>query len=355
MKKILIVLILVGGALFFGSERLLTYVLTPKGMSGYMPDDNVFEVPRGSSLSKVAARLEQKNLVTNARLFKLYAYLRGADKSIKMGEYLLTPGSPPSELIAILSSGKSIQYSVTIPEGANIFEVAKRLSQDGRYKYEDILKACRDQNLIRQFLDVQLSSLEGYLFPETYKYTKYTTINEVLREMTKRFKENYAAISSRFPTKMTRHEVVTLASVIEKETGAPEERPLISSVFHNRLNKGMRLQSDPTIIYGMWVETGVEPKNISKNDIRRATPYNTYTVARLPQGPIANPGREALEATLNPGVSDFLYFVSRNDGTHIFSNTYEAHNKAVRSFQMNPKARQGKSWRDLKNRPAAAN
>src|SRR5262249_27482550 len=145
---------------------------------------------------------------------------------------------------------------------------------------------------------------------------------------------------------LPRHEMVTLASVVEKETGAPEERPMIASVFFNRLNKGMKLQSDPTIIYGIWVDTGVYKQNITKDDIERPTRYNTYTVAKLPFGPISNPGREALAAVMKPAKSEYFFFVSRNDGTHIFTRTYEDHSKAVKEFQLDPTARANKSWRD---------
>ena len=138
--------------------------------------------------------------------------------------------------------------------------------------------------------------------------------------------------------------------MIEKETGAPEERPLISSVFHNRIKKGMKLQSDPTILYGIFDRTGVYPKNIRKKDILEKTRYNTYSVPGLPYGPIANPGLESLKAAVNPVVSDKYYFVSRNDGTHVFSATLKQHNLAVNKFQRNRKARQGKSWRDLKKK-----
>jgi UPF0755 protein len=136
--------------------------------------------------------------------------------------------------------------------------------------------------------------------------------------------------------------------MVEKETGAPDERPMIAAIFYNRLHKNMRLQSDPTIIYGIWAETGSYKMNITKDDITRPTRYNTYTVPKLPWGPIANPGREALAAVLNPAHNDFVYFVSRNDGTHVFTRTYEEHLRAVKSFQLDPTARQGKSWRDLK-------
>jgi UPF0755 protein len=164
------------------------------------------------------------------------------------------------------------------------------------------------------------------------------------------FQENITAANQNAKIQMRVHDQVTLASVIEKETGAQGERQVISSVFHNRLNKKMKLQSDPTILYGILVETGVLKKNITKSDIHRPTPYNTYTVKALPMGPIANPGREALRAAVNPVESNYLYFVSRNDGTHVFSETYGNHNNAVKKFQLERKNRVGKSWRDLKKK-----
>lgn len=143
------------------------------------------------------------------------------------------------------------------------------------------------------------------------------------------------------------HQIITLASIVEKETGAKEERPIISAVFHNRLKQKMRLQTDPTIIYGMAIELKYMPENITKEDIRTPTPYNTYTFEGLPPGPIANPSAEAIHAALNPDKNEFLFFVSKNEGHHVFSRTYQEHQKNVQMFQMDPKARAGKSWRDL--------
>jgi UPF0755 protein len=148
----------------------------------------------------------------------------------------------------------------------------------------------------------------------------------------------------------TRHQIVTLASIIEKETGAPEERPLISSVFHNRLLKKMRLQTDPTVIYGKAEKSGKIEINITRADLLTPSRYNTYVIPALPPGPIANPGKEALLAAVNPAASGYLFFVSQNDGTHVFSEDYSAHNRAVQKFQLDRKAREGKSWRDLQNR-----
>jgi len=174
--------------------------------------------------------------------------------------------------------------------------------------------------------------------------------------MVQRFLKTYKKIrnENRFQVDLAilpnRHSIVTLASIIEKETGAAEERPIISSVFHNRLNKKMRLQTDPTVIYGILDKTGVMTKNIRKKDLREPNKYNTYTFRGLPVGPIANPGKEALLAALQPEPTDFLYFVSRNQGTHVFSKNYRDHTNAVRRFQLNRAARKGKSWRDLKKK-----
>jgi UPF0755 protein len=171
----------------------------------------------------------------------------------------------------------------------------------------------------------------------------------MLQTMVKKYRTSWAQLKERFRTQiaslgLTEHQIVTLASMIEKETGAPEERPIISSVFFNRLRKKMRLQSDPTTIYGIWESyTG----NIHRQDLLNPTPYNTYTVPALPIGPIGNPGMLALEAALNPSRSEYLYFVSKNEGRHSFSRTLQEHNSAVRKFQLDPKAREGKSWRDL--------
>ena len=228
--------------------------------------------------------------------------------------------------------------------------MATLLEGRGLFKAEEFLRMCRDRDLIQQLLGVEVSSLEGYLFPETYNLTKFTPIKEFITAMVQNFKNEYQRLENTPSTaqvKLARHELVTLASVVEKETGAPQERPQIASVFYNRLEKNMRLQSDPTIVYGIWVETGAYKQNITRADITRATRYNTYTVARLPFGPIANPGRESLEAVMRPATTEFLYFVSRNDGTHIFTKTYQDHLKAVADYQLNPAAREGKSWRDL--------
>lgn len=320
---------------------------------GSASEKMVFEIPGGKSFGQIALDLEAKGLIIDAFKMRVLAKLTHTDAKVKRGEYELNRAMTPQQILTVLVEGKSIQYPVTFPEGTNIYEMATLLESKGLFKAEEFLKACRDKALIQQLLGVDVSSLEGYLFPETYNLTKYTPMKEFITAMVQNFKNTYQQLETNgasVPVKLARHELVTLASVVEKETGAPEERPMIASVFYNRLQKNMKLQSDPTIVYGIWVETGAYKQNITKEDILKATRYNTYTVARLPFGPISNPGRESLTAVMKPATTQYLFFVSRNDGTHIFTRTYEDHLKAVGNFQLNPAAREGKSWRDLKKK-----
>lgn len=313
-------------------------------------EEKIFEVLPGQGFYSVAERLEKEGFTTSAFRFKILAKVSGQESGLRVGEYALKTDMRPMDVLEVLSSGKSIEHKITFPEGTNIFEMAAAVEQKGLAKAADFLALVRDPRLIEELLGEKLPSLEGYLFPETYKYTKYTPVQSLVKGMVARFKETYGKIVYDPNVKLSRHQLVTLASVIEKETGAPEERPLISSVFHNRLNRHIRLQSDPTIIYGIWIETGSYKQNITRDDITRPTLYNTYTVPALPLGPIANPGSEALMAAAQPATSPFLFFVSKNDGTHTFSENLGQHNAAVQKFQMDQKARTGKSWRDLKAR-----
>lgn len=306
-------------------------------------------------MKSVARKLEEKGLIANAMWFELYARLSGKRNQLRVGEYALPLNATPKEILATLTSGKSVQYAITISEGLNIFEISALLERRGVAKRDEFLRLARDPVVAQRLLGTSLPSLEGYLFPETYYVTKYTTAREMLEIMVARFLENYEALEkdpSWNSSRLTRQELVTLASIIEKETGAPEERPVISSVFHNRLRKKMRLQTDPTVIYGIWERDGTWDRNITREDLRTPSRYNTYILSGLPFGPIANPGLEALRSAGAPAKSEFLFFVSRNDGTHVFSKNYLEHQEAVTRFQLNREARRGKSWRDLRKRGA---
>ncbi len=312
-------------------------------------DAVLFEVGDGETLGGVAKDLYEQQLISNRLLFEYYAKVLGQANKLKVGEYQITVEMSPAEILKLITSGKSFARTITVSEGLNIFEIASLLERSGLGSKVKFLGFVRDPSFASQVMGFGVPSLEGYLFPETYAVTKYMDERALIELMVRRFREVWATLpDSPIRKSFNIHQIVTLASIIEKETGAEEERPLISSVFHNRLQKRMRLQTDPTILYGLALQSGRIVANIKREHLSQKTSYNTYVISGLPPGPIANPGREALEATLAPADSKFLYFVSRNNGTHVFSETYEAHSKAVRDFQMNPKARKGRSWRELK-------
>jgi UPF0755 protein len=309
--------------------------------------DVIFDLSPGPFLT-VAKNLEEQGVITDAFRFKILARLTGYANRVRVGEYALRTDMPPMKVLKIISSGKSIMHPLTVVEGANIFDVADLIEKKGFGKKSAFMKLCRSSEVMKEFVGEPLSSCEGYLFPETYGITKFMDERAILKQMTDRFLQNFERIAeSAKDFNLNRHQIVILASIIEKETGAPEERPIISSVYNNRLRQGMRLQADPTVLYGKWEKTGDYQLSITKHDLSTPNPYNTYTKAGLPFGPIANPGLEALKATIAPAQTEFLYFVSKNNGTHVFSKDYEGHNNAVKSFQQNAKARAGKSWRDL--------
>lgn len=345
MKKFFVTLIFTFVFAMVGVGVALYLYATTPGKT----DNKVIFVVQPGSFSRVARELEAKGLIGNPRLLIYYARLAGLTDSVKVGEYELNSNMSPHTILSILISGKSLTYPLTIQEGLNIFEIAELLEQKGLSRKAEFLALCRNEELIRALLGEGLPSLEGYLFPNTYLFSKFTGTREIIREMVRQFLETYKEIEAgpqKVPLK--RHQLVTLASIIEKETGVPEERGLVSSVFHNRLKKGMMLQTDPTVIYGLADLTGTVPRNITKTDLQTRNRYNTYTFRGLPYGPISNPGRDALAAAVNPDESEFLYFVSRNDGTHVFSSSYEQHNSAVRKYQLDRRQRQGKSWRQRK-------
>ena len=317
-------------------------------------EENIlFEVKRGTTLTSLTSDLQQIGLVRDPALFQLTMKIHRVGARLKAGEYSLRKNMSPAELVDVLTSGKSVGRLFRLSEGLNMFEIAELFEAQGFGTRAEFLKVVRDPAFAERVLGQRLSSLEGYLFPETYSVTKFMTTEAIVEKMLRHFLRVYEPLNPQAKEMgWSRHQVVTLASIIEKETGAPEERPVISSVFHNRLRKRMRLQTDPTIIYGKALQTGRVEISITRKDLTTPNPYNTYTIPALPPGPIANPGFKALEAALNPDESEYLYFVSRNDGTHVFSKDYADHKSAVEDFQKNPEARKGKSWRDL-NKPKA--
>jgi len=351
MKKVTLITLIAVVSLFVAAGGAAGYLAHEFLNTAPSTDSTevVYEVTPGQSFNAIAKDLEEQGLIKNAYAFSMYARFTNQRQLVKRGEYGFRKNMVPSEVLGVITSGKSIAKPFRVAEGLNIYEISDLYESQGFGKKADFLALVKDRAFAQQLLGEPVESLEGYLFPETYMITKFENTRDLIASMVKRFLAVYTEVgAAQALPGWSRNQVVTLASIVEKETGAKEDRPLISSVFHNRLSKHMKLQTDPTILYGMADVAGVMPNNIRKDDILRPTRYNTYVINALPPGPISNPGRESLLATLKPASSKYLYFVSRNDGTTVFSEDLGNHNKAVQKFQVNPKAREGKSWRDLK-------
>jgi UPF0755 protein len=316
-----------------------------------MTAETIVTVTAGDSLRGIGQDLYNKQVIPSVQTFVMWARLFRHDRNIKTGEYAIPTNTSMAGLFKILRSGKSIGYKVVVPEGSNMYEVAKFLEDANLCMAGDFLKIVTNRKFVKAQLDEDAASLEGYLFPDTYFFTKVDGCRLIAAKMVQRFKDKVLRVPP--PPGWSRKQFVTLASIIEKETGAPFERGKISSVFHNRLQKGMRLQTDPTVMYAKILRTGEPDNNISKADLQTDHPYNTYMRKGLPPGPISNPGLEALDAAAHPENTPYLFFVSKNDGTHVFTSDYKDHNAAVGAYQLNAKARAGHSWRELKTKPAA--
>lgn len=289
-----------------------------------------FLVEPGVNLDRVAQDLEEAQLLRHAWAFEALARWRGVAGQLRAGEYELSPHLTTSEILDRISEGRVRTYRVAIPEGLTAEEIAQRLEAAGLARAEAFLAAVHDRELV-DTLEVEGESLEGYLFPETYQLARGLAAAEIARAMVAEFRAVWTEIAPKSEALgLSMIETVTLASIIEKETGAPEERPLIAAVFHNRLRRGMRLETDPTVIYGIPNFDG----NLKRTHLEDSgNPYNTYRIRGLPPGPIANPGAEALRAAVEPADANYLFFVSRNDGTHHFSRSYAEHAAAVDRFQ----------------------
>lgn len=329
---------------FFGNQFL---------NSGVSDDatEILFDVMPNQTMSTVSNNLIEARLIKNRWLFFQYAKFKGANAKLKKGEYALNQSLTPDQIIAVITSGKSVARNFTVVEGSNIFDIAELVERSGIAKKEEFFNLIRDKEFITQVLGEPRESLEGYLFPETYKITKFDTLKEVITQMVRRFQKVWTEFELEAKAiGWNRNQVMIFASIVEKETGHEKDRTIVSSVFHNRLKKKMKLQTDPTVLYGVAMNMGAMPKNITKLDLMTPTRYNSYTNYGLPPTPISNPGKNAIAAALRPANTKYLYFVSRNDGTTAFSESLNQHNNAVNVFQINPKAREGKSWKDLKKK-----
>lgn len=323
LEKIAIVLAII--VLLAATHLYITFYTAPSSV----PESRTILIERGLSFRMIAERLESEGVVRNAESFSFAARLLGAYTKVKAGEYQFTTNMTPMEVLEYLVKGKVKRYMVTVPEGYSIKEIAVALEEAGLVQRDVFIARALDPSLAKS-LGMAGPTLEGYLFPDTYVFSMGMSADEIIARMAERFRKVFAEFEHEAEKKgMSVRKVVTLASIIEKETGAPSERDLISAVFHNRLKRGIRLQSDPTVIYGIPAFDG----NIKKQHLAMKSPYNTYVNFGLPPGPIANPGKDSLSAALRPARADYLYFVSKNDGTHQFSKSLKEHNRAVNQFQ----------------------
>jgi UPF0755 protein len=300
------------------------------------PTIKIVRILPGMSLHSIASHLTQEGIIQDPNKFILLTWWKKLGKKIQWGDFELYAGMPPRVLLDYLTTGKTMLKRVTIPEGFTLRQIAQRLSEENLVEEKAFLISGNDPQLLAD-LGIEGASLEGYLFPDTYIFHRGMTIQAIQKKMVLRFKEVFKSLPN---TNITDHnstiKIVTLASIVEKETGLPSEKPLIASVFYNRLRIRMALQSDPTVIYGIKDFNG----DLTKKDLLTPTDYNTYLKPGLPPGPIANPGKDSLQAVLSPSKSDYLYFVSKNDGSHFFSKDLKNHNRAVARYQLSRKESQ---------------
>lgn len=321
---VLILVILLAG--FILAWQQVNFLLSPVSAEKKQVQINI---PQGAAAGIIGTQLENAGIIRSGLAFRLYVAYNKQGALLRAGEHLLDPGLSTPAVIDHIIKGRMKMYRVTVPEGLTMTQTAKVLASSGLVEEGRLLKLFKDPELVG-LIGQKEGSPEGYLYPETYFFTAGISARDMVRAMLNRFEKvwaKYAHLTGRI--NMSRHEIITLASIIEKETGASQERPLIAAVFLNRLKKRMRLQSDPTVIYGLKDFNG----NLTRKHLETYSPYNTYMIKGLPPGPVASPGEESIKAVFFPADVTFLYFVAKNDGTHHFSSNLAAHNRAVNLYQ----------------------
>jgi peptidoglycan lytic transglycosylase G len=288
------------------------------------------EIPKGTSFRQAADILLKENLIRDRNVFLILGRITGADRKIRAGYYQIWAGMSPLDIFRVLRNGQIIEYEIRVIEGDSLNEISDAFAKAGIITKEAFMKLSRDPGFLSAY-GIDAPSIEGYVFPDTYLIPKGMPAEDALGTMINRMREKYSdrMIKRMDKLGMNEKEVLTLASIIEKEAAVDSERPLISAVYHNRLNKDMLLQADPTCIYG--IKTSKE--KITKEDLRRKTEYNTYVIKGLPPGPIASPGIKSIMAALYPADVPYLYFVSNDDRSHRFSTNIADHEKAVKLYR----------------------
>jgi UPF0755 protein len=310
------------------------YSRVDRPFRGYEEPERFVEVPQGAGTTAIGRRLVEAGVIRDTLTWRLAVLKSGQARALKAGEYRFEGELRPADVIGKLARGEVYLRPITFPEGLTIAEMAKLFESRGFGQATSFMSAARNATLITS-LDPAAPDLEGYLYPETYPLPRRADAEALVRTMVARFEQVFGPELRDAATArgLSVREVVTLASLVEKETAKPEERPLVAAVYLNRLKIGMGLQCDPTVIYALQ-KAGKYTGNLTRADLQFDSPYNTYRYAGLPPGPIAAPGRPSIEAVLRPADAEYLYFVSRNDGSHIFSRTYDEHRAQVREYQV---------------------
>ncbi|MDH4161196.1 MAG: endolytic transglycosylase MltG [Nitrospirota bacterium] len=294
------------------------------------------QVSDGMSFKAIAARLQKEGIIRYRGYFEIFGRLQGISRKVRIGYYGLGTHMSMWEVLEALRKGRIIEYEVVIPEGYNLFQIGWTLTGTPLISSDpkDFIKIATNKDFARS-LGVEADSLEGYLFPDTYYLPKGITVQDIAKRMVQRYKDVFKSDYRKRAGEMgfTEHQIITLASIVEKEAKVDAERKLISAVYHNRLKQSMKLQADPTAVYGLkaWIT------KVTAQDLKRKTPYNTYLHKGLPPGPIANPGQGAILATLYPENVDYLFFVAQGDGSHHFSKDYGEHGKAIGRYRASKK------------------
>jgi UPF0755 protein len=332
LAVVVVVAAAAGVWLVLGSER---------PYRGYEGPEQFVEIPPGSGPAAIGRRLKDAGIVRDELSFRIALWRSGQARRLQAGEYRFDRPMNAREVIDRIVRGDVFMRPITFPEGLTVRQMSQLYERDGLGKAADFIRAAQNSALVRD-VDPVAQDLEGYLFPNTYSLPRKATASELVDRMVTAFRDALTAeiVQQAAARGLTVRELVTLASLVEKETARAEERPIVAAVYSNRLRIGMGMQCDPTVIYALE-RAGRYTGDLTREDLKFDSPYNTYRYAGLPPGPIASPGLASLKAAANPADVPYIYFVSRNDGSHVFSTTLDEHNRNVFEYQVKPSRTEG--------------
>jgi UPF0755 protein len=318
-----------GKLLFFGLLLVAAWLVWALLLPTKPEQTQILLFPTGSSSKAIAQSLADHGVIRSAKAFMLLRYVQPSRK-LKAGEYKFDREATALQVLNRIARGDIYAHTVVVPEGFNMFDIAQAVEAAGLGTADDFLKLAQSETALVRAYDPQAKSLEGYLFPDTYQFTRTQTMHDIVATMVRRFDREAKALQLNGDL----HQVVTMASIVEKETAAADERPEVASVYFNRLNRRMALDADPTVVYAALLDKRYRG-TIYQSDLQAQSAYNTYKNPGLPPGPIANPGRASLQAAIKPAETNYLYFVAVGDGSghHRFSSTYEEHQRNVIAYR----------------------